>query len=154
MNYVKSFDLFGVPAKQIPSITESGAPTTETEGAVGCLYMDTDTGNLYKCTAVVDGEYTWVEAGNGSSSVSGGGLSTASINLLIDILKVGMFTANVSGKIESLKEALLAGSSGDSGGSGGGEETVADEITFADGMLTIVSVGSDVSVANGVMTIL
>lgn len=63
MNYVKSFDLFGVPAAQIPAIPGSGAPTTTTEGAVGCLYMDTDTGNLYKCTAVADGVYTWVEAG-------------------------------------------------------------------------------------------
>lgn len=59
MNYVKSFDLFGVPAKQIPATPGSGAPTTATEGAVGCLYMDTDTGNLYKCTGVADGVYTW-----------------------------------------------------------------------------------------------
>lgn len=66
MNYVKSFDLFGVPATQIPATPGSGAPTTATEGAVGCLYMDTDTGNLYKCTSVADGVYTWVEAGNGS----------------------------------------------------------------------------------------
>lgn len=64
MNYVKSFDLFGVPARQIPATPGNGAPTTTTEGAVGCLYMDTDTGDLYKCTAVSDGVYTWVEAGN------------------------------------------------------------------------------------------
>ena len=62
MNYVKSFDLFGVPATQIPATPGSGAPTTATEGAVGCLYMDTNTGNLYKCTAAADGVYTWVEA--------------------------------------------------------------------------------------------
>lgn len=66
MNYVNSFDLFGVPAKQIPATPGSGVPTTATEGAVGCLYMDTDTGNLYKCTSVADGVYTWVEAGNGT----------------------------------------------------------------------------------------
>ena len=69
MNYVKSFDLFGVPATQIPATPGSGAPTTATEGAVGCLYMDTDTGNLYKCTAATDGAYTWVEAGNGSGGL-------------------------------------------------------------------------------------
>lgn len=92
-----------------------------------------------------------------SSGSGGGGIGVTAINLLIDILKVGMFTTNVSGKIESLKEALLAGSSGDSGGSGGGDSdggTVADEITFADGVLTIVTVGSDVSVSDGIMTIL
>lgn len=59
MNYVKSFNLLGVEAQQIPCITGEGAPTTSTEGAVGCLYMDTTNGDIYKCT-VVDGEkYTW-----------------------------------------------------------------------------------------------
>lgn len=67
MNYVKSFDLFGVPATQIPATPGSGAPTTATEGAVGCLYMDTNTGDLYKCTAVVDGVYTWVCAGGNTT---------------------------------------------------------------------------------------
>lgn len=43
-------------------ITSKGAPTTSTEGAVGCLYMDTDTGNMYKCTAVNAGVYYWVSA--------------------------------------------------------------------------------------------
>lgn len=84
----------------------------------------------------------------------GGGISTTAINLLIDILKVGMFTANVSGKIESLQEALLAGSSGDGGGGSGGNDTVKDEITIENGIMTIISVGSEVSVADGIMTIL
>lgn len=97
-----------------------------------------------------DGTMTAPASGSGGS----GGMSTTAINLLIDILKVGMFTANVSGKIESLREALLAGSSGDSGGESGGEETAADEITFANGIMTIITVGSDVSVASGMMTIL
>lgn len=60
MNYVESFNLLGVEAKQIPNITGEGAPTTTTEGAVGCLYMNTRTGDVYKCTAVTDGVYTWV----------------------------------------------------------------------------------------------
>ena len=61
MDFVKSFDFFGIPATQIPSIPGSGVPTEETEGAVGCLYMNTDTGTLYKCVAAVDGVYTWEE---------------------------------------------------------------------------------------------
>ena len=59
MNYVEHFDLYRVKAKQIPCITGEGVPTTETEGAIGCLYMDTLTGELYKCTAIADGVYTW-----------------------------------------------------------------------------------------------
>lgn len=59
MNFIKNFDILGISAKEIPCITGSGAPTSSTEGAVGCLYMDADTGNMYKCTAVSDGVYTW-----------------------------------------------------------------------------------------------
>lgn len=62
MNYVESFDLFGIDAKQIPCIKGSGAPTTSTEGAVGCFYMNTDNGDVYKCTAAADGVYTWENA--------------------------------------------------------------------------------------------
>lgn len=65
MNYVESFNLFGVDAKQIPNITGSGAPTTDTEGAVGCMYMDTDKGSLYKCTAVNNGTYIWETVDSG-----------------------------------------------------------------------------------------
>lgn len=59
MNFVKLFNLFGVDAMQIPCILGNGAPTSATEGAIGCLYMDTDTGNLYKCTGVDNGSYSW-----------------------------------------------------------------------------------------------
>lgn len=61
MNYIDSFDIFGVEAKEIPCIKGNGAPTTETAGAVGMFYMDIDTGSVYKCTAVVNGVYTWVD---------------------------------------------------------------------------------------------
>lgn len=107
------------------------------------------------------------ESGNVEIAVSGGsgGMSTTAVNLLIDILSVGMFTTNVSGKIESLKEALLAGSSGDSGSgddsgedsggddNSGGGETVTDDITVFDGIMTIVSVGSAITVSDGIMSI-
>lgn len=59
MGFVEKFNFFGTEAIQIPCIRKEGAPTTETEGAVGCLYMDTLTGELYKCTAIADGVYTW-----------------------------------------------------------------------------------------------
>lgn len=59
MNFVENSDFFGVEASQIPCINGEGAPTTETEGAVGCLYMDTLTGEIYKCTEVSDSVYTW-----------------------------------------------------------------------------------------------
>lgn len=59
MNYVESFNLFGIEAKQIPSILSPGDPTTTTEGAVGCFYMNTDTGDIYKCTSAEGGVYVW-----------------------------------------------------------------------------------------------
>lgn len=69
MNFVDYLNIFGVEAKQIPSITGSGAPTTATEGAAGCLYMDTDTGELYKCTAAAADNYTWQPLGSGTFSL-------------------------------------------------------------------------------------
>ena len=59
MNYVKHLSFCGVEAKEIPCIQGEGAPTNATEGAVGCLYMNTLNGDVYKCTAVNDGVYTW-----------------------------------------------------------------------------------------------
>lgn len=61
MKFVNDFDFYGQEtAKQIPCITGKGTPTEATEGAVGCFYMDTDTGNTYKCTAVEGGAYAWI----------------------------------------------------------------------------------------------
>lgn len=42
------------------TITGKGAPTSTTVGVVGKMYMDVDTGNLYKCTAETESEYTWI----------------------------------------------------------------------------------------------
>lgn len=68
MNYVESLKIGGVPAFQIPCIKRKGEPTTETEGDVGCFYMDTDTGKVYKCTAAANGVYTWEVFGGGVSA--------------------------------------------------------------------------------------
>lgn len=70
MNFVKFFNLFGTRVRQIPCLKGSGAPNGETKGAVGCLYMNTDNGNLYKCTASVDGVCTWARVGAGGSGGS------------------------------------------------------------------------------------
>lgn len=60
MNYVEAFNLLGIEAKQIPCINGEGAPTTVTEGAVGCLYIDTVTNDIYKCTNAENSEYLWI----------------------------------------------------------------------------------------------
>lgn len=59
MNYVDKLNLFGVEAKEIPCIKGSGAPTSETVGAVGLFYMDTDNGDVYKCIAADDDNKTY-----------------------------------------------------------------------------------------------
>lgn len=63
MNYVESLNLLGVEARPIPCIKGSGAPTTATEGAVGCFYMDTREGNIYACISVSSAGYTWKKLG-------------------------------------------------------------------------------------------
>lgn len=50
---------FGIPDKEISCIKFEGPPTESTVGAVGLLGIDTLTGDVYKCVAVVDGIYTW-----------------------------------------------------------------------------------------------
>lgn len=83
MNFVKFFNLFGTRVRQIPCLKGSGTPNGETKGAVGCLYMNTDNGYLYKCTAVVDGVCTWARVGAGGS---GGG----SVDLDTTLTQAGM----------------------------------------------------------------
>lgn len=51
MQYVKSQNFSGTEFKEIPCITDKGAPTLETEGAVGMFYMDEGSGTIYKRTA-------------------------------------------------------------------------------------------------------
>lgn len=67
MDFVKSLSMFHVDAKEIPCVTGNGAPTEKTEGAPGALYMDTLTGELYKCRAadLMNEVFTW-EAQEGS----------------------------------------------------------------------------------------
>ena len=75
MNFVESFNLLGVDAKQISCLCLNGAPTTSTEGAVGMLGMDitSETYDLYKCVAADGGVYTWERienAQNNSENIS------------------------------------------------------------------------------------
>lgn len=50
MNYVKNHNILGVETKEIPCIVGKGAPNIITN-VVGLLYMDEDTGEVYKRTA-------------------------------------------------------------------------------------------------------
>lgn len=82
MNYVKSLNALGIEMRQLPCIPGKGEPTTATEGAVGDLYMNTDTGELYKCTSMVDGVCSWVKVGG----CTGGG----SVDLDTTLTQAGM----------------------------------------------------------------
>jgi hypothetical protein len=62
MDYRDSFYLFGADAKQIPIIPRHGAPTEDTEGAIGLLCMDVSAPGapMYKCVEVTeDNKYIW-----------------------------------------------------------------------------------------------
>lgn len=60
MNYINSFNLLGVEARQRPCLLGNGAPGATLTATIGELYMDTNSGVIYKCTAVVDGVCVWV----------------------------------------------------------------------------------------------
>lgn len=80
MNYVESFNMFGVNAKQIPCITGKGAPTSTTEGDVGCLYMDSATGDIYKCISIEDSVTTWKKIASSDDSKIASGSAWSSKN--------------------------------------------------------------------------
>ena len=52
MNFVDTLDIMGTAVRLIPCITGSGAPTAETDGDVGVLYLDKTGGAIYACTDV------------------------------------------------------------------------------------------------------
>lgn len=59
MDYINSFDIFGVAARQRPSIVGSGAPADTTAAAVGDFYLDAVTGDVYVCKAATGSIYVW-----------------------------------------------------------------------------------------------
>lgn len=59
MNYVENLNIFDIDYKEIPCIKGNGSPISSTEGAIGSLYMDIDSGDIYKCTSISNGVYTW-----------------------------------------------------------------------------------------------
>lgn len=130
MNYIESFDLFGVPARQIPCIKNNGAPTTSTEGDVGMLCMDTSsaTYDLYKCVSAYGGHYTWKKVAESeveqtikegsTKAVSGGAVYQALVgsgtnelkniaNLVVDCLEnVAWATTYGASKVQVLKDYI------------------------------------------------
>ena len=103
MNYVDSLNLFGIPAKEIPCIKGSGAPTTSTVGAVGLFYMNTDNGDVYKCVAVNGSLYTWTALGTSNTGSGGNDIFTVNVNhtpvgTAIDKTSVEIYEARKQGK--------------------------------------------------------
>ena len=66
MKFYDSLRINGIDYPIAVNISGNGAPTPGTEAEVGMLYMDTDTGDLYKCTAVG----VWNKIGVGSDEVN------------------------------------------------------------------------------------
>lgn len=106
MEYVKSFDLFGTDVSQIPCTNGKGKPTDNTAGAVGCLYMDTDTGAVYKCTSAVDGVQTWMLIAVGVETEEGGVVFNDCGNN-----EAGKFAAAFGSETKAIGKASFAGGS-------------------------------------------
>jgi len=70
MNFMPYLNVFGIDSMQVACITGAGEPTASTEGDVGCFYMDTNTGDVYRCTKVENDIYTWEKENEGIIQVS------------------------------------------------------------------------------------
>lgn len=74
----------------------SGKPDTETPGAVGVLYMDTDDGSLYKCTAAGNDSCTWEKVSSAEPSGEEDGIP-------------GYWEAHLTKKIAAIKNLQRSG---------------------------------------------
>lgn len=72
MEFISGCEIAGAKADGCRCKTRKGAPTAATKGDVGTLYMDEDTGEVYKCTKCENGIYTWEPFTAGTSSPTGG----------------------------------------------------------------------------------
>lgn len=65
-HYVEGFDLFGIKAKQIPCLTGNGEPSADSAVEIGLLYIDEDSGSMYKCINSTNG-LVWDKITNDAS---------------------------------------------------------------------------------------
>ena len=68
---VEYFDMLGTKVRQNSCMTGSGAPSSTLKALVGMLYMDTESGEIYKCTSSNDNGTTWAMMGGTSTGGNG-----------------------------------------------------------------------------------
>lgn len=86
--------------KPVQALAGADAPTTATAGVVGQEYYVNADGavtEMYVCTAVANGTYTWDKVEFG-----GGGLSSTEKNLIVTILRNAVYSSDQSANITSL----------------------------------------------------
>ena len=96
--------------KPVQALAGVAAPTTATAGVVGQEYfviVDNAVTEMYVCTSALIGSYTWdkVEFGGGSGC---SGWNTSQVNLLITILKNGVYQTNQTANIDALLASLTS----------------------------------------------
>ena len=74
--YIRSLTINGNRYNLAVNQTGGGSPGNAHEGVLGQLYMDIDTGIMYKCTAISGGVYTWDKLENGT----GGGTTVSMVS--------------------------------------------------------------------------
>ena len=124
MRFLDDLGVFHYDGKEIPCIVEKGAPTHQTEGAIGVLYMDSISGNLYKCVAAdfLSNNYDWVIVGGGDpedirlavesyltkNPIDAAGLTSTEKNLMLTLFKNIPYTGGVSAAYKSLETLWTA----------------------------------------------
>lgn len=96
------------------SQASSGAPAAAGPGAVGVFYMDTDTGDLYKCTGGEEGAWVWEDFGAGGTGADGGYYTPSVTQPVANTMQVA-FTASKDGMpaVEAVEVALPSGGDAD-----------------------------------------
>lgn len=75
-----------------PFLSGSGDPSTATVGTVGQRFVNTSSGNVFRCTAIAGSDYTWVQQGSTNDLVA-----SAVTNAKLANMANGTIKGNASG---------------------------------------------------------
>jgi hypothetical protein len=75
-----------------PFLSGSGDPSSATVGTVGQRYVNTSSGNVFRCTAIAGSDYTWVQQGSTDDLVA-----SAVTNAKLANMANGTIKGNASG---------------------------------------------------------
>jgi hypothetical protein len=126
INFASSLLIGDATVKEVPCLVANGEPSSDL-GVTGCLYMDKETGNIYKKTQ----EGVWKEIGGSMSASSNGAVQQP---LEVESFNINNDTAlSADYGFEPITNPVSAGASGEYSAVFGGKSAALGKRAFASG---------------------